>query len=183
MEKNLPGLLAGLLLVLTALPLQASSQTPYSGQQHRDIKALSANDIDGYLQGRGMGMAKAAELNHYPGPKHVLELVKPLGLTSEQRQLTQALFNRMKQNASSLGQSLVEKERELNQLFVSGEINSARLDTVLAEIGTLQAKLRYVHLGTHLEQKRILSDEQVSLYDDLRGYGSGQSHHGNHHEH
>jgi hypothetical protein len=31
-----------------------------------------------------MGMAKAAELNGYPGPAHVLALAKPLGLTDDQ---------------------------------------------------------------------------------------------------
>lgn len=52
---------------------QKSSQ-PYAGQETREIKALSPDEVAAHLEGRGMGFAKAAELNHYPGPKHVLDL-------------------------------------------------------------------------------------------------------------
>ena len=48
--------------------------SPYAGQQTRAIKALSPEDLAGLLNGEGRGMAKAAELNGYPGPVHVLEL-------------------------------------------------------------------------------------------------------------
>jgi hypothetical protein len=52
--------------------------SPYTGQERREIKALSNEEIDRYLSGDGMGLAKAAELNHYPGPRHVLELADQL---------------------------------------------------------------------------------------------------------
>jgi hypothetical protein len=51
----------------------------------RRIKALSAEDVDGLLTGRGLALARAAELNGYPGPMHVLEHADALGLTGEQR--------------------------------------------------------------------------------------------------
>jgi hypothetical protein len=53
----------------------------YAGQQTRAIKALSSEDIAALRNGEGMGMAKAAELNGYPGPAHVLALAAQLGLT------------------------------------------------------------------------------------------------------
>jgi hypothetical protein len=34
----------------------------YAGQQSRDIKALSEEEVQGYLAGAGMGFARAAEL-------------------------------------------------------------------------------------------------------------------------
>jgi hypothetical protein len=52
--------------------------------QRREIKALSETEVSGYLDGRGMGFAKAGELNGYPGPAHLLELADKLRLTSEQ---------------------------------------------------------------------------------------------------
>ena len=52
--------------------------SPYAGEEGREIKALSAADVDAYLTGQGMGFAKAAELNGYAGPKHVLELAAEL---------------------------------------------------------------------------------------------------------
>src|SRR5262245_58316557 len=79
-----------------ALPAAAQAPSaPYAGQQNREIKALSPEEIRDLAEGRGMGLAKAAELNGYPGPSHVLELAAPLRLTAEQRAATQALFQRM----------------------------------------------------------------------------------------
>ena len=43
-----------------------------------------------FLAGAGMGYAKAAELNSYPGPMHVLELADRLGLTPDQQTKTKA---------------------------------------------------------------------------------------------
>ena len=63
----------------------AATASPYAGEQSRDIKALSSTETNNLLNGAGMGYAKAAELNGYPGPMHVLELARPLGLTDAQR--------------------------------------------------------------------------------------------------
>src|SRR5262245_34850176 len=50
-------------LVLGVVPALVSGQTtPYAGQQAREIKALSSEEIESYLSGSGMGLAKAAEL-------------------------------------------------------------------------------------------------------------------------
>ena len=92
-----------LVCVLTLLSgaAWAQSQSPYVGQQFREIKALSPQEISDYLSGKGMGLAKAAELNGYPGPAHVLELATQLHLTADQKVKTEALFKRM-QGARSL---------------------------------------------------------------------------------
>jgi hypothetical protein len=44
--------------------------SPYAGEQGRAIKALSQKEVSDLLDGAGMGYAKAAELNRYPGPMH-----------------------------------------------------------------------------------------------------------------
>ena len=41
--------------------------SPDTGQQARTIKALSDEEIAALRNGEGLGMAKAAELNGYPG--------------------------------------------------------------------------------------------------------------------
>lgn len=46
----------------------------YHGQQTREVKALSEADTADLLAKRGVEMARAAELNHYPGLAYVLEL-------------------------------------------------------------------------------------------------------------
>src|SRR5256886_16049718 len=63
----------------------AETASPYAGQETREIKALSRDEINSYLSGDGIGFAKAAELNHYPGPKHILQLADQLLLSEEQR--------------------------------------------------------------------------------------------------
>jgi hypothetical protein len=83
-----------LLAVLMSMPVAVSANAltpanPYAGQQTRSIKALSPEDIDELRKCAGMGLAKAAELNGYPGPLHVLALTKELRLTPDQvRQVT-----------------------------------------------------------------------------------------------
>lgn len=164
---------------------QTASAAPaasYAGQDSREIKALSAEDTQAFLSGKGMGLAKAAELNGYPGPSHVLGLASELGLTPQQRQLTQALFAAMEERAVGFGRSLVEEERKLDQLFASKTITPELLTQSLARIGQLQAKVREVHLAIHLEQAKILTPEQIAHYMRLRGYASAKPDAG-HHQH
>src|SRR5215813_12999707 len=97
-----PILLTGLFISIVGGPVRAVDM-PYVGQQARSIKALSDEDIAALRKGEGMGMAKAAELNGYPGPVHVLQLAAQLGLTDAQRRDVQAIFDRMSAAAKTLG--------------------------------------------------------------------------------
>jgi len=168
---------------LAALLVLGGTQTdsPYRGEQQRAIKALSADDIAGYLAGQGMGFAKAAELNHYPGPRHVLDLAQRLDLTDAQRQRVQASFDRMHAEAVRLGRSVVDAEAKLEGLFREGRVDAASLDQAVAEIARLRGQLRVAHLRAHLETRAALTAEQVRRYDKLRGYGGGPHEHKHHH--
>ena len=145
--------------------------SPYAGEEHRTIKALSAEDVDGLLAGSGMGYAKAAELNGYPGPAHVLELAEELDLTPEQAAATKAIEASMRADAKSLGTVLVEAERKLDALFASKGIDKRLLTASLEEIGRIQAELRQSHLQAHLAQAKVLEAAQTERYFALRGFG------------
>ena len=149
----------------------AATDSPYIGQETRDIKALSQHEIAGYLNGKGLGYAKAAELNQFPGPKHVLDLSDELKLSEEQIKKTQHIFEQMKTYAVALGQQFIAKEQELNQRFVDSDIDDESLALLLSEIGALETKIRYVHLNAHIKQKALLTKQQIHRYDQLRGYG------------
>jgi len=41
---------------------------------------------------------------------------------------------------------------------------------LVKEIAEYQGELRLVHLNAHIQQKDILTPEQISVYDRLRGY-------------
>jgi Spy/CpxP family protein refolding chaperone len=156
---------------LAAPAFAANPSTPYAGEETRAIKALSDGDVASLLKGEGVGMAKAAELNGYPGPAHVLALAEELKLTQPQRQQIQAIFDRMSAAAKPLGAELVERERLLDQLFAKGEITPARLSTETAAIGELGGRLRSVHLAAHLETRALLNPDQIAHYQRIRGYG------------
>lgn len=167
-------------LGLLFLSIADAKQSSYVGQEGREIKALSAEKLAGYLSGKGMRFAKAAELNHYPGPKHVLEIADKLRLTETQKNETKALFERMRTNAVLFGRQLVEKEKELDHLFAQNQADAENVHRVVMEAGKLQAELRFVHLSAHLEQKSILTPHQTRIYDKARGYTAGGDH-GAHH--
>jgi hypothetical protein len=149
----------------------APAVSPYAGDERRAIKALSEDEVRDYLAGSGMGFAKAAELNRYPGPRHVLELADRLALSAEQRRRTERLFASMREEAARLGGEIVAQERELDARFASGAISAAEMERLTATLGALQGRLRAVHLRAHLAQRDILTTEQRRQYDVLRGYG------------
>ena len=155
-------------------------KSSYAGQESRSIKALSQEEIAALRNGEGMGMAKAAELNGYPGPLHVLALVPDLRLTETQISQVTAIRDRMSAAALPLRAELIERERLLDRLFAQSQITPERLMAETAAIGEIQGRLRAVHLAAHLETRRILSAEQVAQYNKLRGYdgtgGSDQDH-------
>src|SRR5690625_3119950 len=95
----------------------ASVRSPYAGEETREIKALAKSQIAGLLAGKGMGYGKAAELNGYPGPAHVLELQEALALTAEQRKATETIFQQMQAAAKDLGADLVAAEGALDNAF------------------------------------------------------------------
>src|SRR5207237_4253864 len=94
--------------------------SPYRGHEHDAIKALSPQQTQDYLDGKGMGYAKAAELNHYPGAAHVLELADQLRLTPEQRDSAMRLMTAHGAEAQATGRQRLASERVLEMLFRAG---------------------------------------------------------------
>jgi len=168
-------------VILAAFFVRGSSAqeapSPYRGQEGREIKALSVEEIDSLQAGDGMGLAKAAELNRYPGPRHVLQLAEALELSEEQRAQTQEAFDRMKEKAVALGSAIVEKERALDRMFRDRVIDREKLEAAVHEIANLQGKLRLAHLEAHLELESVLNHDQIARYIGLRGYHDPSQHH------
>lgn len=168
--------------VCSAAAVSALAQhQPYAGQQGREIKALSADEVAQYQSGAGMGYAKAAELNRFPGPMHVLELADKLSLTPDQRAQTQVLMDAHKAEARALGARRVLSERELEGLFRSGNVDQAALAKAVRDAAILDGEYRLAHLETHRRMRALLSDGQVDAYVRLRGYDrTAQGHKGHH---
>lgn len=145
---------------------------PYAGLEVRPVAALSAEDVESLLAGRGMGYALSAELNGHPGPLHLLELAPELALTEAQVAAIAAIRDRMAAEARAQGASLVEAERAIDAAFEAGGLDRAELAGLVAEAGRIEAGLRTTHLAAHLEVLPLLTAGQVAAYDRLRGYAA-----------
>ena len=149
---------------------EASSTQPYAGLENRSIRSLSEKQVEDLLAGRGAGYALAAELNHYPGPVHVLELGGDLKLSAEQEQAVRDIYLAMQDEAKTLGRELVDLEVQLDKSFRDGDIDEENLTRLTSEIANVEARLRETHLAAHLKTKDVLNSEQITEYDRLRGY-------------
>jgi len=158
----------GALLLAGAL-LASCASSPHTQDPASTSRTLSQEEVDGLLLGMGLGMAAPAEINGYPGPRHVLDLKDELALTPDQRFATSRLLGQMLGHARALGQRIVEAERRLDADMAGGELSGPQVKARIETIASLRAQLRYTHIDAHLKQKKILTPEQVVRYYELRG--------------
>lgn len=173
LSRNLVWALTNFILcfsVTTSLGAQPQYFSKYAGQEHRQIKSLSSDDIEQLNTGKGWGLAKAAELNGMPGPIHLLQMKDKIHLSDTQTKQIQALYDEMLMQAIPLGKRLVSLEGNLNRAFATQSINEAMLQAQLQQIADTQKQLRFVHLAAHLKTPQILSKQQIEKYNQLRGY-------------
>ncbi|HJR53672.1 MAG TPA: periplasmic heavy metal sensor [Gemmatimonadota bacterium] len=152
------------------------AHSPYAHQGATELKTLSQQEVDDLRNGAGMGLARPAEMNGYPGPRHVMELADSLALSEEQRRAVEEVFDAMQGRARELGSRILDAEKALDAAFAGGQQTEAALATAVAEIARLQGELRTVHLQAHLATRALLTEHQIHEYDRLRGYGSGHDH-------
>ncbi len=155
-----------------------AQESPYVEHQARPIKALSAEQVQDYLDGKGMGFALAAELNAYPGPKHVLQMKEELELDPERKGEVEAIFSHMQERAKGLGEQIVALERRLDAAFKERRVTSSELEAILGRLGALNGEVRFAHLDAHIEVTALLTDQEIGTYQRLRGYAetAGEGH-------
>jgi hypothetical protein len=170
-----------LLLGFLVCPFSASAQTShhqhksaYAGQESREIKSFSAEDIEELKRGGGWGFAKSAELNGMPGPKHVLDMEKELALSPSQAEEIRYVADDMRKDATREGGVFLGLELELEGRFKEGNIDADELEHRLDLIEQSRARLRFIHLSAHLTVTKMLSPKQVEAYNRLRGYAADQ---------
>lgn len=171
------GAVAGLLLAVPAGAaaqhaghMQHGTRSEHADKVGRAIKALAPERVDALLAGEGAGYALPAELNRYPGPRHVLDMAEELGLDDDQARQVTTIFDAMQSRAVELGRQLVSTEEELDGLFRRGAATDAAVRALLERSAELEGQLRFVHIGAHIRTRALLSEAQVARYDELRGY-------------
>ncbi len=125
-------------------------------------------DRDTLLNGGEAGQGMPAEVNGYPGPQHVLDLATELKLSETQKRSVQAIFTEMHARAKELGQTIVNAEEDLNSGFKNGLMSEKSIQDDTEEIGRMRAKLRAIHLVSHLKTQKILTPSQLTEYKKLR---------------
>jgi hypothetical protein len=156
-------------------PTISSQSSPYAGQEVRDIKSLSDNDVQSLQNGTGEafgGLAKLAELNGYPGPRHILDMASELQLTDKQRIEIELIYQNMSNIAKSIGAAIIDIEQDMDGAFANNTITEENLKLMLDRSADLYGQLRFVHLSAHLDTVQMLSIEQVQMYNKIRGYDS-----------
>jgi hypothetical protein len=152
---------------------------PYAGQQARTLKSLSPEDIQALRAGQGWGFAKPAELNGYPGPLHVLELRRDLGLSGDQETRIQEIFAKMQQAAKKAGADYLAAEMALEEAFAKNTAMPGKIAELTLASAKSRGELQLVHLHAHLLTAPLLSEAQRHRYNVLRGYaGEHGAHHG-----
>jgi hypothetical protein len=152
-------------IVVTVVPSTLFAQhdharSPYAGQELSELVSLSAEEIRQLSSGEGMGLARAAELNRYPGPMHALELAAQLRLSNEQIAAIRAIRTSMLELAIAKGRQILADELDLSVFFREGTPTA----------GAVVARTRALHLTAHLETRDVLTAAQIDSYDRLRGY-------------
>lgn len=164
--------IAALAVIGVTQPIAAQHDhvSEYAGLETSEIRSFTQQELDDLRSAAGMGLARPAELNHYAGPKHALEMASTLGLDESQVRQIEDVHREMREDAMGLGEAIIEAERSLNQRFLHEHIDDESLEAAVERIAALNGKLRYVHLRAHLLTTAVLTAEQVNLYDRQRGY-------------
>ena len=159
-----------LLVVLAVVAASAQHQhappaaTPSAQSEHH---ACIDQERAALESGEGFGMALAADRSGYPGPKHVLEMKAELKLTSEQVAALRKLFAEMHEKALARGREVLLAKQRLEEMFRQNR-PEAELREETYRVASLRAELRWVHLGTHLATRNLLTPEQIAAYQRLR---------------
>jgi Spy/CpxP family protein refolding chaperone len=171
MRPPLSLLLAAVLVTAAPAPAQQGPHShagaaPSTG--HLTAQACLAEFEGVVADGRGFGMAFAADQNGYPGPLHVLELKDRLRLTPEQERATRELLDAMFAEARPRSARLLASEARLRDLFARGAADEPALRAAVAEVEQARADVRLVHLRSHVKTRDLLSEDQRRAYHAAR---------------
>src|SRR5881397_1627045 len=162
---------AGAAVVLAALAAIAWAQHGHgsAGVEGHQVAQACATEFEKVVSdGRGFGLAFAADQNGYPGPMHVLELRDRLKLTADQAAKMQELMHAMFAESRPRGAWLLEAEAKLRRLFADRTADEAAVRAAVREVERARSEVRLVHLLTHLKTRDLLTEDQRRVYHEAR---------------
>ena len=170
------GIVAGGVIAIAAVVTMAAAQPGYGagahgGRGHSDYRAVDRwlKEFDQVVgEGRGFGLAFAADQHGYPGPMHVLELKDRLRLTGDQEQAMHRLMDVMFAESRPAASRLLASGQRLRTLFAAGSANEAAVRAAATDVERTRTEVRLIHLLAHLKTRDLLSVEQRRLYHSAR---------------
>ena len=154
----------------SALAQHTHKTSPYAHARSAEVSSLTPDEVRELQNGEGMGLARAAELNRFPGPRHLLDLRLELDLDHAQIERIEAIHKKMRTRAIAKGKDILKAEFHLANLFASGQPAAAEVKRITEHLGIMRGQLRAIHLIAHIESTRELRSGQIEGYDRLRGY-------------
>ena len=140
-----------------------------AGAQGHQVAQTCASEFEKVVgEGRGFGLAFAADQNGYPGPMHVLELKDRLKLTADQEAKARELMHAMFTESRPKGARLLEAEAKLRRLFAERVADAPAVRAAVAEVERARTEVRLVHLLTHLATRDLLTEDQRRIYHEAR---------------
>jgi Spy/CpxP family protein refolding chaperone len=138
---------------------------------HQAAEACSAEFDKVVAEGRGFGMAFAADQNGYPGPMHVLELKDRLKLTPDQEARARTLMHAMFSESKPKSARLLAAEAKLRGLFADRAADDTAVRAAVGEVERARSEVRLVHLLAHLKTRDLLTEDQRRIYHEARWSG------------
>jgi Spy/CpxP family protein refolding chaperone len=151
---------------------QAHGHAPGAASDGQRRAQACADEFEAVVRdGRGFGMAFAADQHGYPGPLHVLELKDHLRLDAAQESRVRVLLQAMFDEARPKGARLLDAEERLRRLFSAAAPDASAVRAAVAEVEQARTELRLVHLLAHLETRALLTEAQRRAYHEARWPG------------
>jgi len=169
MRHVMLGVAAGIAITVAAAAASAQHGHGGAGAEGHQMAQACASEFEKVVgDGRGFGLAFAADQNGYPGPMHVLELRDRLKLTADQEAKARDLMHAMFAESRPKSVRLLEAEAKLRRLFAERAADEAAVRAAVAEVERARSEVRLVHLLAHLKTRDLLTEDQRRLYHEAR---------------
>ena len=161
---------------MAAVVTMAAAQPGHGASAHGSSGHSSYRAVDQWLkefeqvvgEGRGFGLAFAADQNGYPGPMHVLELKDRLRLTGDQEWAMQRVMDALFVESRPAGARLLAAERQLRALFAASAASETAVRAAVTDVERTRTEVQLIHLLAHLKTRDVLTVEQRRLYHAAR---------------
>ena len=147
-----------LLLALSATPALAAEPGP-----HPQEGAVTADEVEAYLQKKGLSLKDPRALDQLPNPTEVLRYERELKLTPEQRDKARAILKNVDQETQNAGKVLVQAEKELSR----GDLDREQERSLLKRIEAIEGEVRWNQQSFGQMLKSVLSPGQAKQLDEL----------------